>query len=211
MKRILSIATVIAAAILAASSCIKAERDFSGSYGEVTYSIGPYMMCIADNLIVDNLKILEYKTLGTKPDIQSKTSEVEPLDPSYRMPGVKIEKAAEDSTWVISNKGLEYWFLGDDSYPTDYTITARMLPGDYNHFHSWKVTVNGERREQKGYSCKFSTPETPLTYTIGDSEYTWGSCQGKLNMLVYKDGKAIDSIVMALWGGRDDYSLVRTY
>ena len=41
MKRILSIATVIAAAILAASSCSKAERDFSGSYGEVTYSIGP--------------------------------------------------------------------------------------------------------------------------------------------------------------------------
>mgnify|MGYP004553172979 FL=1 len=211
MKRILSIATVIAAAILAASSCSKAERDFSGSDGEVTYSIGPYMMCIADNLIVDNLKILEYKTLGTKPDIQSKTSVERPLDPSYRMPGVKIEKAAEDSTWIISNKGLEYWFLGDDSYPTDYTITARMLPGDYNHFHSWKVTINGERREQKGYSCKFTTPETPLTYTIGDSEYSWGSCQGQLNMIVYKDSKAIDSIVMVLRGGRDDYSLVRTY
>ena len=211
MKRILSIATVIAAAILAASSCSKAERDFSGSDGEVTYSIGPYMMCIADNLIVDNLKILEYKTLGTKPNIQSKTSVEIPLDPSYRMPGVKIEKAAEDSTWVISNKDLDYWFLGDDSYPTDYTITARMLPGDYAHFHSWKVTVYGERREQKGYSCKFTTPETPLTYTIGASEYSWGSCKGQLNMIVYRDGKAIDSIAMILRGSRDDYSLVRTY
>ena len=30
-------------------------------------------------------------------------------------------------------------------------------------------------------------------------------------MLVYKDGKAIDSIVMILSGGLDDYSLVRTY
>ena len=211
MKKILTFATLIAATIIAASSCSKAEREFSGSDGKVTYSIGPYMMCIADNLIVDNLKILEYKILGVKPEIQSKTSEVEPLDPSYRMPGVKIEKAAEDSTWVISNKGLEYWFLGDDSYPTDYTITARMLPGDYAHFHSWKVTINGERREQKGYSCKFTTPETPLTYTIGDSEYSWGSCKGQLNMIVYKDSKAIDSIVMVLRGGRDDYSLVRTY
>lgn len=62
MKRILSIATVIAATIIAASSCSKAEKEFSGSDGEVTYSMGPYMMCIANNLIVDNLKILEYKS-----------------------------------------------------------------------------------------------------------------------------------------------------
>ena len=211
MKKILSFAAVAAATIIAASSCSKAQTDFAGSDGNVTYSIGPYMMCIADNLIVDNLKILEYKTLEVKPSIQARTSEVEPLDPSYRMPGVKIEKAAEDSTWVISNKGLEYWFLGDDSYPTDYTITARMLPGDYAHFHSWKVTVKGERRERESYSCKFSTPENPLTYTIGDSEYSWGSCKGQLNMIVYRDGKAIDSIAMILRGGRDDYSLARTY
>jgi hypothetical protein len=210
MKRILSIATVIAATIIAASSCSKAEKEFSGSDGEVTYSMGPYMMCIANNLIVDNLKILEYKIKG-KANIQSKTSVMRPDDPSYRIPGVKVEKAAEDSTWIVSNKNLEYWFLGDDSYPTDYTITARMLPGDYNHFHSWKVTIEGERRERKGYSCKFTTPEEPLTYTIGDTGYSWGSCKGQLNMLVYKDGKAIDSIVMILRGGLDDYSLVRTY
>lgn len=135
MKRILSIATVIAAAILTVSSCSKAEREFAGSDGEVSYSMGPYMMCIANNLIVDNLKILEYKING-KANIQSKTSVMRPDDPSYRIPGVKVEKAAEDSTWIVSNKNLEYWFLGDDSYPTDYTITARMLPGDYNHFHS---------------------------------------------------------------------------
>ena len=211
MKKILSFAAVTAATIIAASSCSKAQTDFAGSDGNVTYSIGPYMMCIADNLIVDNIKILEYKTLEVKPSIQARTSEVEPLDPSYRMPGVKIEKAAEDSTWVISNKGLEYWFLGDDSYPTDYTITARMLPGDYAHFHSWKVTVKGERRERESYSCKFSTPENPLTYTIGDTGYSWGSCQGQLNMIVYRDGKAIDSIAMILRGSRDDYSLARTY
>ena len=211
MKKILSFAAVTAATIIAASSCSKAQTDFAGSDGNVTYSIGPYMMCIADNLIVDNIKILEYKTLEVKPSIQARTSEVEPLDPSYRMPGVKIEKAAEDSTWVISNKGLEYWFLGDDSYPTDYTITARMLPGDYAHFHSWKVTVKGERRERESYSCKFTTPETPLIYTIGDTGYSWSSCQGQLNMIVYRDGKAIDSIAMILRGSRDDYSLARTY
>lgn len=127
MKRILSIATVIAATIIAASSCSKAEREFAGSDGEVTYSMGHYMMCIANNLIVDNLKILEYKIKG-KANIQSKTSVMTPDDPSYRIPGVKVEKAAEDSTWTVSNKNLEYWFLGDSSYPTDYTITARMLP-----------------------------------------------------------------------------------
>lgn len=138
MKRILSIATVFAAAILTVSSCSKAEREFAGSDGEVTYSMGHYMMCIANNLIVDNLKILEYKIKG-KANIQSKTSVMTPDDPSYRIPGVKVEKAAEDSTWTVSNKNLEYWFLGDSSYPTDYTITARMLPGDYNHFHSWKA------------------------------------------------------------------------
>lgn len=210
MKRFLSIATAVAAVILAAS-CSRAERDYSGSDGEVTYSMGPYMMCIADNLMVDNLKILEYRISGGKPDIQSRTSEVEHPDPSYRMPGVKINKAAEDSTWFISNKDLEYWFLGDSSYPTDYTITARMLPGDYNHFHNWEVSIEGERREQKGYSCRFTTPEGPLTYTIGDSGYSWGSCKGQLNMLVYKDGKAIDSIAMILRGGREDYTIVRTY
>ena len=209
MKRVLSFATVIAAVILAASSCSKAEREFSGSDGEVSYSMGSYMMCIADYLVVDNLKILEYRING-KTNIQSRTSPETPDDPSYRVPGVKVEKAAEDSTWIVSNKDLDYWFL-NTSYPTDYTITARMLPGDYNHFHSWKVTIEGERREQKGYSCKFTTPEEPLAYTIGDSGYSWGSCKGQLNMLVYKDGKAIDSIVMVLRGGRDDYSLVRTY
>ncbi len=210
MKRFLSIAAVLAAAILTVSSCSKAEREFAGSDGEVTYSMGPYMMCIANNLIVDNLKILEYKING-KANTQSKTSVITPEDPSYRMPGVKVEKAAEDSTWIVSNKNLEYWFLGDDSYPTDYTITARMLPGDHSHFHNWKVTIEGERREQKGYSCKFSTPETPLSYTIGDSGYSWSSCKGQLNMLVYKDGKAIDSIAMILRGDREDYTLIRTY
>ncbi|HBN01099.1 MAG TPA: hypothetical protein DD383_00445 [Rikenellaceae bacterium] len=211
MKKILSFAAVAAATIIAVSSCSKAQTDFAGSDGNVTYSIGPYMMCIADNLIVDNLKILECRIGGGKLDIQSKTSVEDPLDPSYRMPGVKVEKAAEDSTWIISNKNMDYWFLGDDSYPTDYTITARMLPGDYNHFHSWKVSINGERREQKGYSCKFTTPETPLIYTIGDTGYSWSSCQGQLNMIVYRDGKAIDSIAMILRGSRDDYSLARTY
>ena len=146
MKRILSIATVIAATIIAASSCSKAEKEFAGSDGEVTYSMGPYMMCIANNLIVDNLKILEYKIKG-KANIQSKTSVMTPDDPSYRIPGVKVEKAAEDSTWIVSNKNLEYWFLGDDSYPTDYTITARMLPGDYNHFHRKATPANSPRRK----------------------------------------------------------------
>lgn len=208
MKRILSIATVVAAGIIAATSCSKAEREFSGSDGEVTYSIGPYMMCIANDLIVDNLKVLEH-TLNGDGNIQSKTSVTEA--PSDRIPGVKIEKAAEDSTWIISNKNLEFCFLFDSYYPTDYTITARMLPGDYNHFHSWKVSIDGERHEQKGYSCNFTTPEEPLTYTIGDTGYSWGSCKGQLNMLVYKDDKIIDSIVMILRGGLDDYSLVRTY
>ena len=138
MKRILSIATVFAAAILAASSCSKAEKDFSGSDGDVTYSMGPYMMCIADNLIVDNLKILEY-TINGKANIQSKASVMTSEDPSYRVPGVKVEKAAEDSTWIVSNKNLDYQFI-DTSYPTDYTITARMLPGDYNLYHSWEVS-----------------------------------------------------------------------
>lgn len=198
-----------AATILAATSCSKAEKEFSGSDGEVAYSIGPYMMCIANDLIVDNLKILEYKINGTEV-LQSRTSVEAPEDPSYRVPGVKVEKAAEDSTWIVSNKDLDYWFNGS-SYPTDYTITARMLPGDYTHFHSWEVSIEGERREQKGYSCRFTTPEEPLTYTIGDTGYSWSGCMGRLNMLVYKDGKAIDSIVMTLRGGRDDYSLARTY
>lgn len=62
MKRILSIATVIAATIIAASSCSKAEREFAGSDGEVSYSMGPYMMCIANNLIVDTSRFLSTKS-----------------------------------------------------------------------------------------------------------------------------------------------------
>lgn len=197
------------AAILAASSCSKAEKEFSGSDGDVTYSIGPYMMCIADNLIVDNLKMLEYQ-INDNVKVQSKTSVMTLDDPSYRVPGAKVEKAAEDSTWTVSNQNLDYWFL-NTSYPTDYTITARMLPGNYNHFHSWKVSIEGARREKDGYSCRFSTNKDPLIYSVGSSEYSWGSCTGHLNMIVYKDGDAIDSIIMVLRGEHGDYSLVRTY
>ena len=207
MKRILSIATVFAAAILAASSCSKAEKDFSGSNGDVTYSMGPYMMCIADNLIVDNLKVLEYR-INDKANIQSKASVMTSEDPSYRVPGVKVEKTAQDSTWIVSNENLDYQFI-DTSYPTDYTITARMLPGDYNYYHSWEVSIEGARREKDGYSCKFLTNECTLIYTIGDSEISWGCCKGKLTMLVYKDGKIIDTVIMVLRGKYNNISLTR--
>ncbi len=207
MKKIFPL-IIAFAAILSMSSCGKSD-DFSGSDGDVSDAIGPYMMCIADNLIVDNLKILEY-SINNKTDINSKTSVMEPSNPSYRVPGVKIEKAAEDSTWIISNKDLDYWFL-DTSYPTDYTITARMLPGDTYAFHGWNVTITGERREKDGYSCGFSTENGPLRYTVSDTGYSWSSCQGSLNLIVYKDGKVIDTILMLLKGKRNDYSLVRTY
>ena len=86
-----------------------------------------------------------------------------------------------------------------------------MLPGAGKAFHDWSVSIKGSRQEKNGYSCNFGTNKDSLTYLIGWSEYSWGSCQGKLNMIVFKDGKPIDSIVMPLLGGRNDYSLSRTY
>lgn len=203
MKKILSLTIVASIAAATLLSCSK--EDFSGSDGDVTDSLGPYMMTIANDLIVDNLKVLEYVIRQASPE----SSEVS-LDPTYRLPGVTVEKASGDSTWIVSNKNLDFSINGI-SYPTDYTIQARMLPGAGKAFHDWSVSIKGSRQEKNGYSCDFGTNKDSLTYLIGWSEYSWGSCQGKLNMIVYKDGKPIDSIVMTLLGGRNDYSLSRTY
>lgn len=199
MKKFLLLTIAAVAATL--SSCSK-SNDFSGSDGDVSYQIGPYMMCIVDDLVIDNLKVLEH---NIDPTLRAEVS----LDPADRLPGVKVEKAAEDSTWIISNKNLDFSIL-DVYYPTDYTIKARMLPGEKKVYHNWEVSIEGSRQEKDGYGCKFGTDKDCLTYTVGESEYSWGSCVGNLNMIVYKDGEPIDSIVMILRGDKN-YSLRRTY
>lgn len=201
MKKILLL-TITAVAAATLSSCSK-SNDFSGSDGDVSYQMGPYMMCIANDLVIDNLKVLEY-------NINQAETKSASLDPSFRLPGVKVEKAAEDSTWIISNKNLDFGML-DVYYPTDYTIKARMLPGTNKTYHDWKVSIEGSRQEKDGYGCKFGTDKDGLTYLVGEAEYSWGSCIGNLNMIVYENGEPIDSIVMILRGDRYDYSLRRTY
>ena len=198
MKKILLL-TIAAVAAATLSSCCKSD-DFSGSDGDVSYQMGPYMMCIADDLVIDNLKVLEYQ-------VETKSTS---LDPSFRLPGVKVEKAAEDSTWIISNKNFDFEMLGV-YYPTDYIIKARMLPGTNKTYHDWKVSIEGSRQEKDGYGCEFGTDKDGLTYLVGDAEYSWGRCIGNLNMIVRKDGKSIDAIVMVLRGDKYDYSLRRTY
>lgn len=203
MKKILSLTIVASIAAATLLSCSK--EDFSGSDGDVTDSLGPYMMTIANDLIVDNLKVLEYVIRQASPE----SSEVS-FDPTYRLTGSHGGKGVrrQHLDRIQQESGLQHQW---HQLPDRLRIQARMLPGAGKEFHDWSVSIKGSRQEKNGYSCDFGTNKDSLTYLIGWSEYSWGSCQGKLNMIVYKDGKPIDSIVMTLLGGRNDYSLSRTY
>lgn len=212
--------------ILALASC---DRDFfadewSGTRDRSEWAGYDYMMCVANNLIVDNLKQLETALFIESQGSSSSTrfvfdgslwtvgNEWEVSKKSSVLSGLKLKRVAADSTWTLYRKGL-YSFNGNE-FDTDFEMDVRMHPdtsaratGD--HFW-WDVTLKKcTRTEDKGYRSEITTPTgTVLEYTHGNMG-SWSFCYGVLGMRVFKDDELVDVTRLQLSGGRYDNSYLR--
>lgn len=197
---------------LVAVSCYKGYDEREELYsGSSDYSGGrSYMLHIANDLIVDNLKALESALYADK------ISSGGPMR-SYDTNGIPLH--AKGAVWTVKYisgfEGLQITALGDDSwqldwdgdyaldgntFPTRYTLTATCLStmSQSDHF-DWEVGLDGTRTERIGYSCHFWT-DKPLWYENSSRSDYWSSCSGLLMMEVFKDSKGIDGSTLQLRG-----------
>lgn len=216
MKKI----AIILLGILLITSCKKdffSTDEWGGTYDYAEMAGCDYMLCVADNLIVDNLKQMETALFIESQGSTSSTrfvfngsiwtvgNEWKVSDKSSLLPGMSIKRVAADSTWTLSRKG-KYSFSGYD-FDTDYEMDIRMHPdtsgratGD--HFW-WDVTLKKcNRTEDKGYRSEITTPAgSVLEYSYGTMG-RWAYCYGVLGMKVYKDDELIDVARLQINGGR---------
>lgn len=145
-------------AIFSLSGCAKYfnDNEWSGSYDYGENAGRIYMLNVANNLIVDNLKHMEIalfvdaNSSGTSGrfsytgDIWTAGSEWTVTERDSYLTGLKIVKTAEDSTWTISRSGgypfgysypYGHHYFGYDGAPepsnyfhTVYEMEIRMLP-----------------------------------------------------------------------------------
>lgn len=225
-------------AALALVSCTREydKAEWSGSYNYGEYAGREYMMCVADNLIVDNLKQMEAAIFidsissetssrfdtGRKSIWASDAEWTVTNEDSGVLEGLKLKKAAADSTWTLSRKG-KYPFgyynstMSDESLPnfydTDYEMDVRMIcaaegKGMEDHYF-WAVTLKKcERTEDKGYSSKIYSTGAPIEYTEGGF-CAWDLCYGTLMMEVYKGGTLIDKARLQLIGTQGASAYIR--
>jgi len=225
-------------AALALASCTKDyyDAEWSGSYNYGEYAGRDYMMCVADNLIVDNLKQMEAAIFIDS--ISSETSSrfdtggksIWAADAEWTvtnedsgvLEGLKLKKAAADSTWILTRNG-KYPFgyynstMSDDDLPnyyvTDYEMELRIIcaaegKGVEDHYF-WAVTLKRcERTEEKGYTSKIYSTGSPIEYSEGNF-CSWDLCYGTLMMEVRKDGRLIDKARLQLNGTRGASTYIR--
>ena len=198
----------------------------SGS-AEDTSAYEKYLCSIAQQFVADNLLAAEGAILFDKtgryetdegavihPDGQSIWIEgaVWTIDRETSIKGVKMEKTAQDSTWILS-RDAEY-ALPSGSYPTKYSLLVTCHKSYHSarggsHFN-WDVSFTEfERTEQEGYSAKCSTTD-PLFYDAGRRESSsWASCKGGLSMDVYQNGDRIDGLYVLYTGSGDTHQFIR--
>lgn len=147
-------AIMIFAALLLCS-CNFDDAEWGGTYSYGEYAGYEYMISVADNLIVDNLKQMEAAlyvnsmtgstssrfersgelwSAGAKWTVTKKGGDLE---------GLHINKADADSTWTLARNGkytfgsdydrYGYYYDDDDevekhSFDTDYEMDVKMLP-----------------------------------------------------------------------------------
>lgn len=206
-------------------SCDKSD-DFYGSGEEVSYATAEYMMCIADDLVVDNLKEMERILALDKSGAVWEPGYSSVFERSNQVFGATLSKSSADSTWTIVFDG-DFSFESN-SYPTRYHLTLRMLPGGSEGssgaeggdgfgdegsaqdapfagmYHDWEVTIDeGVRTERGGYSADFRSYPT-LRYLRAGATLAWHLCYGAVWMDVRKDGKIVDSLVLVLKGSKNN-------
>lgn len=217
MKKI----SLIVLAVLLLGSCSRdflgSDNEWSGTYSGSEYAGYEYMMCVADNLIVDNLKQMEIALYVESQGSTSSTrfkfngsiwtvgNEWTVAEKNRSLAGLKIKRAAADSTWTLSRNG-KYSFNGNE-FDTDYEMDVRMHPdtssrASNDHFW-WDVTLKKcNRTEDMGYRSEITTPTgTVLEYTYG-SMGGWAYCYGVLGMRVFKDEELVDVCRLQLTGNR---------
>lgn len=176
--------------------------SFSGSNSRIDGPIHAYMLGLSDDLVVDNLKEME-RFLSSGQDAWT-TGSTYTAGRDNNVKGAVIEKDAADSVWTIRNK-TNYPLLGT-KYPTDYSMTVRMLPCETSDYHDWKVTIDGTRQEKEGYGCRFRTDDG-LQYKVSGTSYAWRECFGKLRMETCKGEKKLDEYIIILNGTKDRYEI----
>jgi hypothetical protein len=211
-------------------SCDKSD-DFYGSGEEVSYATAGYMMCIADDLVVDNLKEMERILALDKSGAVWEPGYSSVFERSNQVFGATLSKSSADSTWTIVFDG-DFNFESN-SYPTRYHLTLRMLPGEgtgasqaggdggfdgegsaqdapfAGMYHDWEVSIEeGVRTERGGYSAEFRSYPT-LKYHTSGATLAWHLCYGAVWMDVRKDGKIVDSLVLVLKGQKSNYETRR--
>ena len=227
MKKII----IVLLGVLVLASCSK-DSDWSGSHSNGEYAGFEYMLCFADNLIVDNLKQMETalyidanSTGGTSSRFERSGSVWDAgsvwtvTEKGGALKGLHISRAAADSTWTLSRNGKYSFFSysrwnDEDEYAfdTDYSFTVHMLQDTTAHpaadHYWWEVSVNKcERIEDQGYKAVISAT-SPILYTHGVF-CSWEYCFGSLGMQVFKDGEIIDVARLQINGTRNDTSYIR--
>ena len=189
------------------------EEYYNGSNPGNKNAGRSYMLQLANDLVIDNLKTLENALyadrLGAAPGEESASYDkggkslrekgaVWTVTYQGGLVGLVITALGED-TWRLEWDG-EY-DLGGNAYPTKYTLTATCLEEMQQKSHfDWAVELDGTRTEREGYSCHFWTKKT-LWYEVMDRSYAgWYSCNGLLVMIVQKNGKGLDSSSLELRG-----------
>ena len=190
--------------------------DFAGSYGSF-YGTSPgesYLLTLADNLPVDNLRQIEkallyndyfeyesrqYETGGKQVDqvgAQWICNDISSIK------GVVIRCTA-DGEWTMSRSG-DYLLNAGKEFLTEYTMILKKGDGADGHY-DWTVTLIGTRREDNGYLCHFWTEDgESLVFSRGASMF-WESCRGKIMMEVTRNGRFIDKALLDFKDGKDKY------
>lgn len=217
--------------LLMAVSCKKDDLfgdAWSGTYDSSEYAGYEYMLRIADNLIVDNLKQIETAifvqntSTGNTSTRFNRSGSIWDSDCKWvvthrggSLEGLEITRAAADSTWTLKRDGKYDLGYGEEcDFDTKYEMDVRMLRdtssrASSDHFW-WKVTLKEcTRTEDEGFVAKISTlPGKTIDYQYG-SFCNWSYCFGVLTMQVFKGEEVMDVARLQLNGTRNSSDYIR--
>ena len=232
MSGVMKKTAILTIAAILLCSCDLMDSEWGGTYNYGEYAGYEYMICVADNLIVDNLKQMETalyvnslsdagsSRFECSGDLWNAGSKWTVTKKGGSLEGLHISRAAADSTWTLSRNGKyafgysydKYSYYNDDDdaryeYNTDYEMDVKMLPDTTasarsDHFW-WKVTLKKcIRTEEKGYKAELTTKDDAPLVYTYGTFCNWNFCDGVLLMKVYKNGDVVDFARLELTGAK---------